>query len=154
MRLTKRTSAVILLAVWLAHSLSCSGAGSGDQHVKIISWRCQRKEDLIVCDFKARKSPPGEFNSLLRTEFQDADGNVVNTCEKCNQTKGTGKPGSNEERKNVIVIFSLVPDDTLYNVFVAVQDMPEIKKYRFYFTDMTSNKVISNTVQGEVFKHM
>ena len=142
-------SIFLFSTLWVC-SLACSEGDTGNPQIKIISWRCQHKEVLIICNLSARKNSPGEFNSLFHPEFRDESGNVVNTCNKCKQTNSRIPPREDQEQGNMIMIFALASDSTLYNILATIPASPEIKTYKFQFTDETSSKIISNTVEGTV----
>jgi hypothetical protein len=91
----------------------------------------------------------------LRPVFLDESGKVVNTCEACAQRNGGRQANADdgEKKEDIIMVFALTSDSSLYNVMTTVTDKPEIKRYKFYFTDAASDKPVSNTVEGEVFVH-
>ncbi len=152
MRSPKHFIAISLFSSLLVSSLACSGGNIDSPQVKIIGWRCEHNKDQIVCRLDARMNSSEDLNGFLHTEFQDESGKVINTCEKCQQRKRTIKSVGCKEESNMFIAFALASDSTLYTIITTVHADPEIKKYKFEFNDETSNKIISNTVEGAVFE--
>jgi hypothetical protein len=105
-------------------------------------------------------------------EYWDGQGNKVSACSKCQQKQNAAPlqrsdddgledvtPGvdHNEDSKidptkPWVMAFQEAADDSMGGFIMVLPVSLKIAKYKFYFTEPGSSKVISNVAEGTVFQ--
>ncbi len=160
-----------LLAAFLFGS--CLASCAPERHsifpLKIIRWQCKHLEDRVSCHVTARRYAPDAFEAGLVQEYWDASGNKVSTCSECQQGQGKPVPKQTQDPEDVtskptpsatpqsvldktfVVGYVEADDEEIMGIVVLLAPSLKIAKYKFYFTEPDSAKIISNTVEGTVF---
>jgi hypothetical protein len=154
-----------LLLLYLSVSLFPSCTPTGGHSVKILRWRCQNTEEMMICNLRVRKRNPDEIEAAFISEYFDQAGQKIDLCKDCKKTipdeiemvKRSEQPG-NADNKNPSIdptkpwgmSWGYEGNDSEREILTSAPVTAGIKSYKFYFLERNSGKITSNTVSGIV----
>lgn len=165
----RATFKIVVVAFLFASCLaSCAPEKRSIFPLKIIRWQCKHFDDRVSCHVTTRRYAPDAFEAGLVQEYWDASGNKVNTCSECQEGRGKPVPKQSQAFENVtpnpdplatpesvldktwVVSYVEADDEEIMGIMMLFSPSLKIAKYKFYFTEPGSTKIISNTVEGTV----
>jgi hypothetical protein len=163
------TFKVVVALLFVSCLASCAPEKRSIFPLKIIRWQCKHSDGSVGCHITTRRYAPDAFEAGLVQEYWDASGNKVNTCSECQEGQGKPVPKQSQASENTpnpdpratpqsvldktwVVGYVEADDEEIMGTIILFPPSLKIAKYKFYFTEPGSSKIISNTVEGTVFE--